>query len=160
MDLQVTDVPDEQRFEIRADGELAGVVVYHMRGSQIAFLHTETEDQFRGHGVASRLIRSSLDAARERNLSVLPYCPYVQRWLAEHPDYVDLVPEDRRSAFGLLRLRTPVIAIPMSFRARPRLTIDGRRSAHGDSRWTRRCRLRATRRSARPSRATSRRSPR
>jgi len=107
MDLQVTDVPDEQRFEIRADGELAGVVVYHMRGTQIAFLHTETEDQFRGHGIASRLIRSSLDAARERHLSVLPYCPYVQRWLAEHPDYVDLVPADRRSAFGLLRLLPP-----------------------------------------------------
>jgi len=40
MDLQVTDVPDEQRFEIRADGELAAVIVYHMRGSAIAFLHT------------------------------------------------------------------------------------------------------------------------
>jgi len=101
MELQVTDVPGEQRFEIRADGELAGVVVYHMRGSAIAFLHTETEDRFRGHGVASHLVRSSLDAARERHLSVLPYCPYVQQWLTEHPDYKDLVPEDRRPAFGL-----------------------------------------------------------
>ena len=90
-----------QLFEMRADGELVGVIVYHIRGSAMAFLHTETEDRFRGQGVASHLIRSSLDAARERHLSVLPYCPYVQRWLAEHPDYADLVPEDRRPAFGL-----------------------------------------------------------
>jgi hypothetical protein len=111
MDLQVTDVADEQRFEIRADGELAAVIVYHLRGSAIAFLHTETEDRFRGQGIASHLIRSSLDAARERHLSVLPYCPYVQRWLAEHPDYVDLVPEDRRAAFGLLRLLPATIRL-------------------------------------------------
>ena len=101
MDLQVTDIPDEERFEIRADGELAGVVVYHIRGSSIAFMHTETEERFRGQGVADRLVRSSLDAARERHLSVLPYCPYVQRWLAEHPGYRDLVPENRRPDFGL-----------------------------------------------------------
>jgi predicted GNAT family acetyltransferase len=64
MDLQVTDCPDEQRFEMRADGELVGVIVYHIRGPAIAFLHTETEERFRGHGVASHLVQSSLDAAR------------------------------------------------------------------------------------------------
>jgi uncharacterized protein len=101
MDLQVTNHPDEERFEIRADGELAGVIVYHMRGTSIAFLHTETEDRFRGHGVADRLVQSSLDSARERHLSVLPYCPYVKQWIAEHPSYLDLVPEDRRPDFGL-----------------------------------------------------------
>jgi predicted GNAT family acetyltransferase len=101
MDLQVTDHPDAGRFEIRADGELAGFVQYRLRGREISFIHTETDDRFRGHGVASFLIRSALDSARERKLAVLPYCPFVRRWLTGQPGYADLVPAARRPQFGL-----------------------------------------------------------
>ena len=96
MELEVTDNPDESRFEIRADGELAGFVRYHLRGSQIAFTHTET-DRFRGHGLAGQLVREALDAVRERHLTVLPYCPFVRSWIAGHPGYADLIrsPGDR-----------------------------------------------------------------
>ncbi len=91
MELQVTDNPGESRFEIRADGELAGFVLYHLRGSQIAFTHTETDDRFRGHGLAGQLVREALDTARERHLTVLPYCPFVRSWIAGHPEYADLI---------------------------------------------------------------------
>jgi len=91
VELQVTDNPDESRFEIRADGQLAGFAQYHLRGSQIAFTHTETDDRFRGHGLAGQLVREALDAARERHLTVLPYCPFVRSWIAGHPEYADLI---------------------------------------------------------------------
>ena len=101
MDLQVADNPDQERFEIRADGELAGFVQYHLRDGVIAFTHTQTDRRLRGQGIAGHLIQSSLDSARERHLAVLPYCPFVRSWITEHPEYVDLVPEDRRPEFGL-----------------------------------------------------------
>ena len=97
MDIEVTDNPDKARFEIAVDGELAGFVLYHLRGNQIAFTHTETDDRFRGHGLAGQLVREALDAARERHLTVLPYCPFVRSWIAGHPGYADLTrsPGDR-----------------------------------------------------------------
>ncbi len=101
MDLEVADNPDKARFEILADGELAGFAQYHLKGNEIAFTHTETDDRFRGHGLGGRLVRASLDAARERHLAVLPYCPFVQSWIAEHREYADLVPPARRGQFGL-----------------------------------------------------------
>jgi uncharacterized protein len=101
MDVAVADHPEQAQYEIRADGELAGVVKYHLRDGVIAFLHTETDPRFRGHGLAGRLVQASLDSARERHLAVLPYCPYVRRWIAEHPAYADLVPQDRRAEFDL-----------------------------------------------------------
>ena len=52
MDLEVADNPDKARFEIVADGELAGFVQYHLRGDEIAFTHTQTDDRFRGQGIA------------------------------------------------------------------------------------------------------------
>jgi predicted GNAT family acetyltransferase len=101
MDLQVADHPDQARFEIRADGELAGFLQYHLRGDEIALTHTETDDRFRGHGVGGFLVRSTLEQIRTRNLKVLPYCPFVNRWIIEHHEYADLVPADRRPQFGL-----------------------------------------------------------
>jgi len=64
MDVEVADNPDKARFEIVADGELAGFVQYHLRGQEIAFTHTQTDDRFRGHGLGSQLVRTALDAAR------------------------------------------------------------------------------------------------
>jgi predicted GNAT family acetyltransferase len=101
MDVEVTDNPDKARFEIVADGELAGFVLYHLRGHEIAFTHTETDERFRGHGLASQLVQAALDNVRARHLAVLPYCPFVRSWLEEHPEYVDLVPPGRREQFGL-----------------------------------------------------------
>jgi hypothetical protein len=101
MDVEVADNPDKARFEILADGEVAGFVLYHLRGHEIAFTHTETDDRFRGHGLASQLVRTALDEARARHLAVLPYCPFVRSWITEHPEYADLVPAGRREQFGL-----------------------------------------------------------
>lgn len=101
MDVEVADNPDKARFEILADSELAGFVLYHLRGDEIAFTHTETDDRFRGHGLASQLVRTALDEARARHLEVLPYCPFVRSWITEHPEYADLVPAGRREQFGL-----------------------------------------------------------
>jgi len=101
MDLQVTDNPDESRFEIHADGELAGFVLYEVGDNEIAFIHTETDDRFRGHGIAGRLVQSALETARERNLMVSPYCPFVRSWISGHREYADLVPGDRRAQFDL-----------------------------------------------------------
>jgi len=105
MELQVVDNQDRSRFEILADGEVAGFVDYHLRDGEIALLHAETDRRFRDHGVAGHLVKYSLDSARERHLAVLPYCPFVRRWIADHPEYADLVPEDRRPHFGLLRIQ-------------------------------------------------------
>ncbi len=102
MELEVTDHPENARFEVRADGEMVGFVDYRLGDGEIALLHAETDSRFRRRGIAGRLVQSSLDSARERHLAVLPYCSFVRRWIAGHPGYADLVPADRRAHFGLL----------------------------------------------------------
>ena len=101
MDVEVRDNPRKARFEIIADGELAGYALYYLRGDEIAFTQTQTDDRFRGHGLGGRLAQASLDAARERHLAVLPYCPFMKSWITAHREYADLVPADRREQFGL-----------------------------------------------------------
>jgi predicted GNAT family acetyltransferase len=105
MDITVRDDPDESRYEIRVDGAVAGFSTYKLRNGRIAFIHTEIDDALSGRGLAGRLIGDALDDARRRGLSVLPFCPFVRRFLAENPSYLDLVPGKDRGRFGL-----PVVA--------------------------------------------------
>ena len=97
----LTDNPKASRYELHAGGELAGFITYHLHGQENSLNHTEVDPRFEGRGLASRLARFSLDDARNRQLAVLPFCPYVRSWLKKHPDYVDLVPADRRAEFDL-----------------------------------------------------------
>jgi predicted GNAT family acetyltransferase len=92
----VADAPARHCFEITADGELAGFVTYQRRDGEIALLHTEIDDAHQGEGLAGRLVRGALDAARAERLDVAPHCPYVAGWLRKHPDYADLVPQRHR----------------------------------------------------------------
>jgi uncharacterized protein len=99
--IAVAENPAEQRYEVRADGELAGFAQYRARGDQIAFTHTEVDDRFAGQGLAGKLIAFALGDARDRDLAVLPFCPFVRSYIRRHAEYVDLVPAARRAEFGL-----------------------------------------------------------
>lgn len=89
--ITIADNPDASRYELHVGGELAAYVTYRLSSDRIVFIHTETLDAFEGHGVGSRLVRAALDAARARGFRVIPRCPFVKRYIAEHPEYQDLV---------------------------------------------------------------------
>lgn len=98
---QVTDHPDRKRYEIDVDGVRGGFVLYQRSSTELALIHTETDPRFRGHGLGGHLIAAVLDEARNQGLAVLPYCPFARRFIAEHHEYLDLVPAGRRAEFGL-----------------------------------------------------------
>ena len=101
MQTEVVDRPQQHRFEILADGTVAGFADYQLRGAEIMFTHTEIDEAYEGKGLGSVLVRHALDAARDRELAVLPLCPFVRSWIARHPDYLPLVPEAARAKYEL-----------------------------------------------------------
>lgn len=101
MTTTVRDNPEARRFEISVDGELAGFAQYRLSGDRITFTHTEVDDEFEGQGLATVLVTHALDDVRSRGLGVLPVCPYVRRFIARNPEYLDLVPVEARERFAL-----------------------------------------------------------
>jgi predicted GNAT family acetyltransferase len=99
--VEVADRPAQGRYEIRVDGQVAGIAQYRSRPGRIEFVHTEVGDEFEGQGLGARLISFALDDARARGLEVLPSCPFVRSYIQRHPDYIDLVPEKLRGRFEL-----------------------------------------------------------
>jgi uncharacterized protein len=99
--IVVTDKVGKERYEIQVDGKPAGLLQYRLRPGLIELVHTEIDEEFEGQGLGSRLISFALNDARERGLAVLPFCPFVNDYMRRHPEYVELVPEERRQDFEL-----------------------------------------------------------
>jgi predicted GNAT family acetyltransferase len=101
MGLEVIDQSQRSRFEVYLDGELAGFADYRHLGDRLSFPHVEVSERFTGRGLATALVRTALDEARQRGAGVLPLCPFVREFIARNPEYLDLVPADQRERFGL-----------------------------------------------------------
>jgi predicted GNAT family acetyltransferase len=78
------------RFELDADGVTA-FMNYRLDGDVIRLEHTETPPQARGRGIASQLTAGVLEIVRKRGLKVVPRCPFVRAYLAQHPQFSDLL---------------------------------------------------------------------
>jgi predicted GNAT family acetyltransferase len=91
---------ERKRYVIEVDGEAAGFSAYEL-GEEIVFTHTEIDPRFEGQGLGSRLVAGALDDVRRRGMAVLPVCPFVRRFIDSNREYVDLVPDRLRPAFGL-----------------------------------------------------------
>src|ERR1700749_5225614 len=82
-------VPSGQ-FELEQDGHIAALD-YMLDGQALTLYETHVPDALRGSGIAKTLAKTALDWARERGLKVDVVCPFVRAYIAEHPEYADLV---------------------------------------------------------------------
>jgi predicted GNAT family acetyltransferase len=101
MPTRVSKDGERNRYELRLDDRVVGVADYVRDGDALAITHTGVEPRFRGQGLAGELIEFALRDMREADLQVLPYCSYVSDYIARNPEHLELVPAERRRAFGL-----------------------------------------------------------
>ncbi|HEX3564520.1 MAG TPA: GNAT family N-acetyltransferase [Acidimicrobiales bacterium] len=87
----VEDNVELSRFEIKDDGQVVGIADYRVENDLVVLPHTEIDTDRQGAGLGAELIQAALDAIRERGKRVVPQCSYVAQFIAEHPDYQDLV---------------------------------------------------------------------
>ena len=93
----VRDNPDESRYELLVDGDVAGEIRYRRRPDAIALVHTEVSASLKGRGLGADLVRAALDDLRARGLQIVPICPFVRSYIRRHPEYEDLVVERART---------------------------------------------------------------
>ena len=89
---QVSNNPEKFRFEV-VSGSQVSKLEYRLGRDRIALVHTEVPDELQGQGIGSALVKTALNHAREKNLKVLPYCPFVAAYVERHPEYQDIVAE-------------------------------------------------------------------
>ena len=89
-DIAVKHNEAEHRFEALVHGQLA-VCDYELEGTTMVFTHTFVPSELRGRGIAEKLVRFALDAARRRQRKVVPACSYVDVFIRRHAEFQDLL---------------------------------------------------------------------
>ena len=84
--FEITHNKQNMQFEATVNGEKA-FLEYRMKGNDIAFMHTEVPETLSGKGIASALAVYAFNYAKENNLPVIVYCPFVKTFLKRHPEY-------------------------------------------------------------------------
>ncbi len=83
---------DRRRYEyVDRTGEALALVEYRAEGDTVTLHHTFTEPARRGHGYAARVVQFALDDLRARGKRIVPQCWFVAEFVADHPEYRDLV---------------------------------------------------------------------
>jgi len=57
-------------------------------------LHSDVDIDQEGTGLGSELVRRALEDIRARGLLMVPYCPFIQQYLRDHPEELALVGAD------------------------------------------------------------------
>ena len=98
-DVEIVDVPAENRFVGRSNGAEAELV-YHLHGDRLVLIHTEVPDELAGRGVGGRLVEAAVRRARVGSSDARALVP-LRPWLAAEP------PRGRRGPRGRLGVATP-----------------------------------------------------
>ena len=84
-----------QRYVLEVDGSEKGIASYQPDGDSLVFTHTEVDPSLEGKGLGSKLIRESLDDARQRGKRIVPVCEFVAAYVKKHNDWDDIVDQAR-----------------------------------------------------------------
>ena len=84
----------KHRFELDVDGQTV-FTEYRLSPGVMTFFHTLTPPALRGRGLAARVVQAALDYARSEGLKVIPLCWYVSGHIEAHPEFRDLLAQQR-----------------------------------------------------------------
>lgn len=91
-DITITRTDEQHRYEARLDDKAAGVAEFQLTPELVIFTHTEVDPAFEGRGVGSALAKYALDDVRAQGTRrVLVVCPFINAYIARHPEYADLL---------------------------------------------------------------------
>ncbi|WP_425075227.1 GNAT family N-acetyltransferase [Psychroserpens sp. S379A] len=80
-------------FAIATDNDVrAGVMTYSIPASDFIIIdHTEVNPEFKGKGVGKQLLYKIVDMAREKDLKILPLCPFANAMFKKLDDIKDVL---------------------------------------------------------------------
>lgn len=97
MNRTVRDNPEKKRFELELEeGKIAFIDYIINRKGQIFLTHTEVPPDVRERGNASRMLEQVLQIIEERELNLIPICPFVKWYLRQNPEWQRLLDEEYR----------------------------------------------------------------
>ena len=92
MEIKHQETENKGAFYIEQEGEKLAEMTYSKAGTnRIIIDHTEVSDKLRGQGAGKAMVMKAVDYAREKNLQVLPLCPFAKAVFDKNKEIQDLL---------------------------------------------------------------------
>jgi uncharacterized protein len=90
--IELFENPRGGEFVIQESGNRVAEMSYTNAGDgKITFDHTFVDGAFRGENLGKDLVEAGIEFARERNLKVIPLCPFAKSEFEKNTDYADVL---------------------------------------------------------------------
>ncbi|WP_406108645.1 GNAT family N-acetyltransferase [Micromonospora globbae] len=90
-DLVITDNSELGIYEATIGGRTAAGLVYNKVGNRVVLMATSVLPEFRGQGVAARVVAGVLDELRRQGRTATVTCPFAAAFVHSHPEYADVL---------------------------------------------------------------------
>jgi len=90
MKYTLFDNEEKKRFEFKLP-EHTPFIEYIRTKDKIYLTHTEVPVALEGQGIGKELVRQALEDTKEKDLTLIPLCPFVAAYIKKNPEYKALV---------------------------------------------------------------------
>ena len=88
--LQLLDNEEAKRYEVHVEG-LVPRIEYIKAKEKIYLTHTEVPRGLEGKGIGSKMVKMVLEDIERKDLTLVPLCPFVAKYIKRHPEWKKLV---------------------------------------------------------------------
>lgn len=89
-DLKLIDNLDARQYQVQIGDQIARIE-YIKAKDKIYLTHTEVPVALEGNGIGSQLVNMALEDIDEKDLTLIPLCPFVAGYIKDHPEWKRLV---------------------------------------------------------------------
>jgi predicted GNAT family acetyltransferase len=82
---------------LQAENEVGFVTFVEVQNQPkvVEINHTFVDDCMRGQGLAGKLMQKTAEVLKEKQLTAILTCSYAVKWFNEHPEYADVVAQEK-----------------------------------------------------------------
>ena len=92
MDIQHKDNGEKGMFYVAVEGKTVAEMTYLWSGDQrIIIDHTGVSGALKGEGIGKQLVQAAVVFSREKQIKILPLCPFARAVFDKTPDYQDVL---------------------------------------------------------------------
>jgi predicted GNAT family acetyltransferase len=92
MEIKITEDQTKGSAVAKENEMIAGKMTYSIASANFIIIdHTEVDPSFKGKGVGKQLLYKIVEMARERDIKILPLCPFANAMFKKLADIQDVL---------------------------------------------------------------------
>lgn len=92
MEIRISEEQTKGAARAVEDGKTAGEMTYSKAADKFIIIdHTEVDPAYKGKGIGKELLTKIVEMAREKNIKIMPLCPFAKAMFDKTPEMSDVL---------------------------------------------------------------------